>query len=608
MKRLLLLVCLIGSSMLSAMAWKDMPMSELKIVGRYLCDAEGNPVNLHGFGQTYSPYFNGYAWCKNSDGSVNWGKTYDQSACVYWNKLQIKKMLMAGWMVNWIRIHMDPHWSNTPGKQTKGENDISAFDFEMFKENLDKVFIPMAEYAIENGIYVVMRPPGVCPQKLTVGDDYQKYLIKVWSYVCNHEKLKNNPYVMFELANEPIDMNDGSGNYTSWSDGSQRNCTKFFQQIVDAIRGVGAKNILWVPGLAYQQNYQGYAKYPIVGENIGYAVHCYPGWYGSDSEVASAEQGIVTNGHGYAEFQAGWNASLGELSKKSPILITEMDWAPKKYNNSWGKATTGELGGVGFGANFKYIMDKTGNVSWMLFTDADKLAAYDDSKPDGDTFLTSPEACVRPIYRWYKEYADPNWKFEDVLKAQLYFFPGTDDVFSPNIWETGSLTQTPNGGYSLVTGQYGFGGWQFAKAMDFSQYKYLVVKLDKAPASSAGWSLRLFDHSSYWTDPSMTSCAGKTTVVVRLNSMYTEKNVKVDPKNIYILGFWSMGGTPLYINSIYLTNNDDYSDPTDVTPVELAPASQSAPLYTVTGQRVKSIADVPAGTMIISNGRKYIAK
>ena len=162
-------------------------------------------------------------------------------------------MLDAGWKVNWMRLHMDPAWSNNetkvrqwenanPGKYYS-ENLILAFDMNLFKKYLDQIFIPMAEYAIENGIYVVMRPPGVCPENLAIGDEYQEYLIKVWTYVCNHEKLKNNPYVMFELANEPVNMKGDDGQYTHWNESSQKNCTKYFQKIVDEIRAIGCNNI-----------------------------------------------------------------------------------------------------------------------------------------------------------------------------------------------------------------------------------------------------------------------------------------------------------------------------------------------------------------------------
>lgn len=616
-------------------AWRGMRMPELFVKGRYLMakDINGNDsiVNLHGFGQTYSPYFNGYAWCKNPDGSVNWGKTKDAAACVKWNKEQISLMLDHGWKVNWLRLHMDPAWSNNEAKVNQwqsqhpgtyySENLILAFDMDLFKKYLDEIFIPMAEYAIENGVYVVMRPPGVCPEKLTVGDEYQQYLIKVWTYVCSHEKLKNNPYIMFELANEPIDMNDGNGNYTSSSDGSQKNCTKFFQKIVDEIRAVGCNNILWVPGLAYQQNYQGYDKYPILGENIGYAVHCYPGWYGSDAEVASAEQKVETKGAGYTEFNNGWTKSISGIAKKAPILVTEMDWAPKKYNNSWGKATTGKEGGVGFGANFRFIMDKTGNVSWMLFTDADKLAKYDDNAPDGNTFFTDPEACVRPIFRWYKQYAEiPNFssytpereKFildsiqaiKDSLASIAWYYPNNEDKFNPSIWETGKVVNNEDGTFTLTTGQYGFGGWQFTGGRDMSKFKYLVLNLAKAPSSNS-WSLRLFDHDSYWTDPYMTNVGSKKQVVVDLENMKTDKGAKVDPSHIYILGLWSYGGTPITIKDIYLTNNVDYTPETTGISEMIVEKRVDASIYNLNGQRV---AAPRLGQIYINNGKKYILK
>lgn len=528
----------------------------LHVEGRWLCDDKGNHVNLHGFGQTYSPWFNeqGNGW--------GWGKNVEK--CLAYNQDLISKMISNGWKVNWLRLHMDPHWSNIEGIQTTGENDISAFSMDLFKKYLNEVFVPMVKFANQYKLYVVMRPPGVCPEKIAIGDAYHQYLLDVWRVVVNHPDLKSNPYVMFELANEPINIKTPSGEYNSWSDGAFQNCTEFFQQIVDMIRQQGANNILWVPGLSYQMNYQGFAKYPIKGDNIGYAVHCYPGWYGSDSEAdgGSVEQGVVTKGHGYVEFQAGWNTNVMPAAEIAPILVTEMDWAPKKYDCSWGKATTGVAGGVGFGANFKYIVDKTGNVSWMLFTGPEHLAKYKDSAPNGNTFLTDPEACVRPIYRWFKEYADPSWSFQDTLSNKMWYFPGTEVPFSPSIWETGTFVNS-----CLITGQYGFGGWQFPGGLDLSGYKYLVVKLQK-PAESGSWSLRIFDENNYWVGKLYRNNFGKeTTIVVPLDKMErsTDDNgtldgTVLDPKHIYILGFWSPGGTPLYFDKIYLTNKDDYSE------------------------------------------------
>lgn len=614
------------------MAWRGMRMPELFVKGRYLMakDVNGNDsiVNLHGFGQTYSPWFNerGNGW--------GWGKR--PSACLTYNQGVIKKMLDKGWMVNWMRLHMDPHWSNNdskveewktanPGKGFE-ENNIYAFDMDLFKKYLDEVFVPMAEYAIDNGLYVVMRPPGVCPEKLAIGDEYQEYLIKVWTYVCSHEKLKNNPYVMFELANEPINMRGDDGQYTSWSDGSQKNCTKFFQKVVDEIRAVGCNNILWVPGLAYQQNYQGYVKYPIEeregGLGIGYAVHCYPGWYGSDSEVASAEQKVVTNGAGYVEFSTGWDNSISGIAAKAPILVTEMDWAPKKYDSSWGKATTGVEGGVGFGANFHFIMDKTGNVSWMLFTDADKLARYDDSKPDGNSFYTDPEACVRPIFRWYKQYAEiPNYSsytpereqhildsikhVKDSIASIPWYYPNDEDMFNPSIWETGSVTTNSDGTFTLKVGQYGFGGFKFTGGRDFSKFRYLVLNLAAAPTSN-NWSLRLFDGNDYFGAHSELSVGKKTRVVVDLQNTKKTNGVKLDVSHIYILGLWDYGNSPIKIKDIYVTNNADYSPEVETGIEDIAiirNPSADTHVFNLNGQRV---VEPQKGQIYICNGRKII--
>ena len=305
---------LLLSCSLSLAAWEGMSMPQLKVSGNQLVDSHGNVVKLHGFAQTYSPWFNeqGKYWTN-----------YDVNGCLKYNQGLIDDIMEAGWQMNFVRMHMDPYWSNRPGANVSGENDISAFDFERFKSALDKVFIPMAEYAIKKGMYVVMRPPGVCPEEIAVGDAYHNYLMQVWSYVAQHPKLKNHPNIMFELANEPVRILGTDGTYGSRSQGHFDNLKIYFQTIVDEMRAQGCNNILWIPGLAYQAIYSGFAINPIEDEEIGYAVHIYPGWFGS--------------GEGYANFQKGWDEDVKPIADLAPIMITEMDWADEKYNASWGK-------------------------------------------------------------------------------------------------------------------------------------------------------------------------------------------------------------------------------------------------------------------------------
>lgn len=370
----------------------------LKVKGRWFVDDQGVRHNLHGFAQTYSPWFNeqGSKWTN-----------YDVAACLRYNKGLIDDIIKRGWKMDFVRLHMDPYWSNKPGEATTGESDIHAFDFERFKTYLDKVFIPMAEYIISKGMYVIMRPPGVCPDQISYEGSYYNYLKKVWTHVASHDKLRNNGYVMFELCNEPVQICDDNGNpIDNWNgtpsvvEARGKQLQKFMQGITDAIREY-ADNIVLVPGLHYQMLYKTFEKYPVKGSNIGYAVHCYPGWYNSGY---SSEVQVV-----YDEFKSGWDSEIMPIGRKAPIVVTEMDWAPEKYNASWGKAITGVAGGNGFGANFMKICDDNCNISWLLFTGPEWLAKYDDNAPNGSTFLTDPEACPRPVYRKYLEYATPEY-------------------------------------------------------------------------------------------------------------------------------------------------------------------------------------------------------
>lgn len=156
-----------------------------------------------------------------------------------------------------------------------------------------------------------MRPPGVCPEKIKVNDSYHKYLERVWKTVAAHPKLKNHPNIMFELANEPIQILGSDGTYGASSQAHFDKLKEYFQKVVDGIRRQGCDNILWIPGLGYQSLYKGYAVNPIEGDNIGYAVHIYPGWFGS--------------GNGYANFQKGWDEDVKPVADFAPICVTEMD-------------------------------------------------------------------------------------------------------------------------------------------------------------------------------------------------------------------------------------------------------------------------------------------
>ena len=362
--------------------------SELYIDGRYLKNKEGNIINLHGYTQTYSPYFNNGAWTAG-----------DVASCLAYNQYIDDGLRSAGWKFNFVRLHMDPVWSDDPTMEYVRFEGHERFSYSKFVEAFENVFLPMAEYYIEHGEYVVMRPPGVCPETLTKDDTYFAFLCQVWKYVSAHERVRNNMKIMFELANEPVRF-----------DGDNKDIHDYFQGIVDRIRK-NCDNIIWVPGMGYQSQYQAYAQYPIEGGNIGYAVHCYPGWYGSYAQSASVELGGGTAGS-YEQFQKGWDAQVGCVAEFAPIMVTEIDWAPLKYNVdesgenkhlcTWGSSTTTD-----FGSQFRKIADNSGNVSWLLFTTSHHryLEFVDQEVGEGNyTFMNDPEACPWAIYHWFQKY------------------------------------------------------------------------------------------------------------------------------------------------------------------------------------------------------------
>lgn len=652
MKKKSIMWCVVVLIFLQAnhvLAWEGMPMPKLHVEGRYLKDSTGHIVNLHGFAQTYSPWFN--------EQNSQWNN-YDVEGCLGYNQGIIDGILNAGWEMNFVRLHMDPYWSNTPGCSGRYEGE-ECFSETRFNKYLNEVFVPMAEYAVSKGLYVVMRPPGVCPETIKIGGVYQGYLLKVWNIVAQHPKLKNHPNIMFELANEPIDILGPDGSYGAEAQGYFDNLKIYFQAIVDTIRG-NADNILWIPGLGYQSRYSGYAINPIEGENIGYAVHIYPGWFNS--------------GNGYEPFQRGWDEQVQPVADFAPIMVTEMDWAPEKYDSSWGKDITGTAGGEGFGANFRKISDACGNVSWLFFTSPDLLADFTGlASEEGEeyTFLNDPEACPWPIYHWFQEYAE-EYDFEGAsdeylmlselvvesgdnlsvmtssstsLKVNAVFADGhienissvadytidksdVIEVFRGRVYALKdgevniTISYTGSGGnkmqvtvqltastfpltnevfnpdiwedgsfdettHALVTGLYGFGGWYYSNGVDLSNYKYLVVKLGNT--NSCGFSFRLYDENSYWTTPGIYDFGNEEQMVVTLDEMYKDgTTTKMDPSHIYYVGFWSSGGCPLIIDDIYLTNDGDYTKPTGIIGFpQVDSKSELVDVYTITGARLR---------------------
>lgn len=417
MKRIIALISILWA--LGAVAQEAKKLPSLHTEGRWLVDKHGNQVVLHGVMDTPNMYFNGWRWGSPWTDGTNYDDKGVAKCLAYFEKL-FWAMEQAHCDV--FRLHLDPAWTNDPSDSyvysgsngqsadASGEADIKKFNPERLKKFLPSLYLKLAEMAMNHGLYVVVRPPGVCPRDLKVNDYYQQYLVNVWDIVSQQTFVKEHAgQISIELANEPVNVKNAN------NQDDAKALHDYFQPMVDKIRNNGFDGIIWVPGTGYQSNYRSYAEYPIEDDNIGYAVHDYPGWYNSSDDNPDPANKI-----------AQFHASVPVIDAY-PIFITEVDWSPIKepkeidhynemnqpvYKNlgTWATGTTSK-----WGKAFKAVLDHFGNISMTLthphdFMDLDALYGQNVVKP---AFNGNPEACAKACFDWYAEYYKVNYPHAD---------------------------------------------------------------------------------------------------------------------------------------------------------------------------------------------------
>ena len=542
------------------------PLPSIHVEGKWLVDTHGNHVVLHGVMDTPNAYFNGGRW--------GWG--YDDAGrqrCLSYFEKCFAAYEKAKCTV--FRLHLDPVWTNDPSSTyvyagSKGqpadatnEADISKFNPDRLKSYLSSLYVPLMSKAINHRQYVVVRPPGVCPKNLKVGDYYQQYLMTVWDIVSQNATIqKNAGQISLELANEPVGVLNANGQDDA------KALHDYFQPIVDKIRANGFTGIIWIPGTGYQSNYRSYKSWPIEGYNIGYAVHDYPGWYN-----ASDDNPNPTN-----KINAFHDAV--PVVDTNPVIITEVDWSPLREpkevetnpdgsikRNEWGQPVYKNLGTWATGSTskwgkaFKAVLDKFGNISMTLthpheFIDLDKLLANGTVTA---AFDGNPEACGQACMEWYADYYTRDWAHADfknvytsdqgngkyknpvvyadfpdpdvirvgdtyyMVSTTMHHFPGATILKSKDLvnWEfcAQPLTElSTKSNYSLENGQDAYGKGMWACSMKYHNgVFYLLINGNDA----GGWLLTATDPEGKWEkkqlsriyyDPGMLFDGGKVYV------------------------------------------------------------------------------------------------
>ncbi|MBR3455269.1 MAG: cellulase family glycosylhydrolase [Bacteroidaceae bacterium] len=416
----------------------------LHVQGNVLKDPSGSTVVLHGVMDTPSPYFNSYRW------GEWWGGFNDQAVEQCRNYFdQITTAITTpekGTYCNLFRLHMDPCWTNDPNIQVSnpgGEEDIRRFSADRLRTYFNSLYLPIALNALSKGLYVIIRPPGVFPQEVNVGGDYNNYLMTVWDIVSQNETLKQySGQISLELGNEPVRVKN------RWGQDDSNALHDFFQPIVEKIRQNGFDGILWIPGTGWQSNYQDYASHPIQDNNFGYAVHNYVGWYnGNNSTPYSQVNNYINQFH-----------TQVPVIDTNPIVITEVDWSPEKAGTghtdehgnwvlanygTWATGTTSN-----WGALYKALLDHYGTISMTLSgtdTYLDVQAYLDNGtvRPAYQTAMQANgyadawEACSGACFQWYKE-----WALEQMSGDIPNSYQLGDDIFNyaPKVWDGQSNT------------------------------------------------------------------------------------------------------------------------------------------------------------------------
>lgn len=382
-------------------------LPDLHVEGKNLVDSEGKTVVLHGVMDTPNRYFNGNRW------GMGGYEVGDETPCLNY----FEKMFTAitdknqGAYCTVFRLHMDPCWTNYNAPVGTQENNIQYFSEKRYKTFLSRLYVKLVQKALAHGLYVIVRPPGVCPQNIKVGDEYQTYLKKVWNLFASNSTIqKNAGKVSIELANEPVNVQlaDGSNSDKALHD--------FFQPIVDEIRSTGFKGIIWVPGSGYQSQYMGYAKYPITDRenNFSYAVHVYSGWYGNMTDKNCDHNTFIKN----------FQAQVPMVTSK-PIMVTEIDWSPEDpdkasegHYNEWGQWTAPNLGTWATGSTSKWglawkaVHDHFSNIGMTIthpqeYYDIDEYLKTGKVQPglqNAKKHNLFEECCSYACFNWYKDW------------------------------------------------------------------------------------------------------------------------------------------------------------------------------------------------------------
>lgn len=259
-------------------------ISQLHVDGKYIKTSKGTAVRLTGVNIP----------------SLEWSNEGEHLT-------QSIQVAIKNWEANVIRLPLcqDRWFGKADGQSDSGKSYQTIVDMAIKQTN------SLGAYAV---IDLHWSDAGAWGKYLGQHKMPDNNSITFWKVIA--KKYSNNPGVLFDLYNEPHDVD-----WNIWKLGGQVNenidginityNSVGLQEIIDSIRSVGAKNIIIVSGLDWGYDLTGvltgYSLNDPNGNGIIYSSHIYP-WKGSD---------FIT-----------WDLHVGLISKYYPVFIGEVGCKP----------------------------------------------------------------------------------------------------------------------------------------------------------------------------------------------------------------------------------------------------------------------------------------
>jgi len=187
------------------------------------------------------------------------------------------------------------------------------------------------------------------------------------------------------------------------------------------------------------------------------------------------------------------------------------------------------------------------------------------------------------------------------VSIDVRFFPFSQDNMTKL---TGTLTYDETA-RSVKLSAGGQAGWVYTAGADMSAYRFLVVKLKEPQTCNA--QIRIFNKNNVNSNCYKDTINDRTTVVIDLQHMtYNKNGATIDPSKVYIVAFRCTKAGTLLIDDVFLTNDDQYADPTSVgSMAQAGTVTPTSPVYNLHG---RAVAAPRRPGIYVQDGRKVVRK